>query len=153
MNPKFEDPIENLEDFLGSDKVLVIKRSCKCIRLFLGWLLKDVLDQLDSEEKLLNLEDDFYIMEQLADPGVNQCRLMKESIGRYFESKFQRTKAKRYFHVSNDYLVKYIMGWNIKEGDDLAVKLAPSIQRLEESGVFKKVGYVEKSKKFMLFSL
>ena len=139
VRPFFEDPIHNLENFLATDKVLVIKRSCKCIRLFLGWLLRDVLDSLESMDRLLNLEDDFYIMNQLSQPGINQCRLMKESIGRYFEYKFQKTEGATHFHVSNDYLVKYIMGWNIKDNDDIGVKLSGSILRLEETGVFKKV--------------
>ena len=139
VRPFFEAPINNLDDFLASDKVLVIKRSCKCIRLFLGWLLRDILDSLQSKDRLLNMEEDFYNLAQLSQPDINQCRLTKESIGRYFEHKFQASKAETHFKISNEYLVKYIMGWNIKETDDLGQKLSATILRLEETGVLKKV--------------
>ena len=85
------------------------------------------------------MEADLYTLEQLSQPDINQCRLTKESIGRYFEYKFQATEAATHFQISQEYLVKYIMGWNIKETDDLGQKLSATILRLEETGVFKKV--------------
>ena len=139
VKPFFEAPIENIDDFLASEKVLVIKRSCKCIRLFLGWLLRDILDSLQSKDRLLNMEDDFYKLSQLSQPDINQCRLTKESIGRYFEHKFQASEAATHFRISKEYLVKYIMGWNIKDTDDLAEKLSGTILRLEETGILNKV--------------
>ena len=85
------------------------------------------------------MEDDFYKLSQLSQPDINQCRLTKESIGRYFEHKFQASEAATHFRISKEYLVKYIMGWNIKDTDDLAEKLSGTILRLEETGILNKV--------------